>query len=197
MAEKELRLLGFYPKLIREPTEIHPAAELALEEICCVTECGGYEAPERWIDHGKHNTDTWLFDSPEAAWSVVPASQQERYRLYAYRLLPTLFHESGGETGHPLPELTAVPMPNGFVRLGCDAVVRDVGKDEGELHIPPSFGCSPLCCNGMAEEYRVNRYCLVDDLDVAIAMARDFATSNCEPGPYCVVEVWRREPSRP
>ena len=67
----------------------------------------------------------------------------ERYRLYAYRLLPTLFHESGEETEHPLPELTAVPIPDGFSRLGYDAVVRDVGKTEGELNFPPSFGCSP------------------------------------------------------
>ena len=137
---------------------------------------------------------TWLFDTPEAAWSVVPVAERERYRLYAYRLLPTLFHESGEETEHPLPELTAVPIPDGFSRLGYDAVVRDVGKTEGELNFPPSFGCSPLSCNGMAEEYPVNRYCLVDGLDTAVPMARHFATGNCEPGAYCVVEVWRREP---
>ena len=112
---------------------------------------------------------------------------------YAYRLLPTLFHESGGETGHPLPELTAVPIPDGFVRLGYDAIVRDVGKTDGGLNVPPSFGCSPLCCNGMAEEYPVNRYLPGRRIWIpAIAMARDFATGNCEPGPYCVVEVWRQ-----
>ena len=191
---RELLVLGYYSKLIREPTEIRNSNMLALEEIRCVTECGGYEAPDGWIDHWKHNTDTWLFDTPEAAWSVVPASQQERYRLYGYRLLPTLFHESGVETEHPLPKLTAVPLPDGFSRLGYDAVVRDVGKTEGDLNFPSGFGCSPLCCNGMAEECPVNRYCLVDDLDAAIAMARDFAVGNCEPGPYCVVEVWRRKP---
>ena len=80
---------------------------------------------DKWV----HNTETWLFDTPEAAWSVVPAEEEERYRLYAYRLLPVL-----------------------------------------------------------------NRYCLVDDLDTAEPMARHFATDNCEPGAYCVVEVWRREP---
>ncbi len=152
--------------------------------MCCVTECGGYEAPDGWIHHWKHNNDTWLFDTPEAAWSVVPASGPERSRLYAYRLLPTLFHESGEETEHPLPELTAVPVPDEFFRLGLDAVVRVVGKTEGELNFPPRFGCSPLCCNGMSEMYPENRYCLVDDLDTAIAMARDFATGNCEPGQY-------------
>ena len=140
-----------------------------------------------------HNTETWLFDTPQAAWSVVAATEQERYRLYAYRLLPALFHESGKETEHPLPVLTAVPIPDGFSRLGYDAVVRDVGNTEGQLNFPPSFGCSPLSCNYMAAEYPVNRCCLVEDLDTAIPMARDFATGNCEPGAYCVVEVWRRE----
>lgn len=191
----DLLVLGYYPKLIRQPTEICNSDMLALQEICCVTECGGYEAPDGWIDHWKHNTDTWLFDTPEAAWSVVPARERERYRLYAYRLLPVLFHESGEETEHSLPELTAVPIPDGFSCLGYDAVVRDPGGVEPEgYHRVPSFHCSPLCCNGMAEEYPVNRYCLLDDLHTAVPMARDFAAGNCEPGPYCVVEVWRREP---
>ena len=147
------------------------------------------------MDTWVHNTETWLFDTPEAAWSVVPAAQQERYRLYAYRLLPVLFHESGEETEHPLPELTAVPTPDGFSCLGYDAVVRDPGgRPSGGWPMVPRFGCSPLSCNGMAAEYPVNRYCLVDELDIAIPMARDFATGNCEPGAYCVVEVWRHDP---
>ena len=146
---------------------------------------------DKWV----HNTETWLFDAPGAAWSVVPPAELERYRLYAYRLLPTLFHESGEETQHPLPELTAVPMSDGFSCLGYDAVVRAPGgRPSGGWPMVPSFGCSPLSCNGMAEEYPVNRYCLVGDLDIAIPMARDFATGNCEPGAYCVVEVWRHEP---
>ena len=191
---QETVLIGYLPKQFTKATgDMHAPAYPGVEEICSVSECFAKSPPD-WVDKWVHNTDTWLFDTPEAAWSVVPASDGERYRLYAYRLLPTLFHESGEETEHPLPELTAVPIPDGFSRLGYDAVVRDVGKTEGELNIPPSFGCSPLSCNGMAEEYPVNRYCLVDGLDTAVPMARHFATGNCEPGPYCVVEVWRREP---
>ena len=191
---QETVLIGYLPKQFTKATgDMHAPAYPGVEEICSVSECIAKSPPE-WVDKWVHNTDTRLFDTPDAAWSVVPASDGERYRLYAYRLLPTLFHESGEETEHPLPELTAVPIPDGFSRLGYDAVVRDVGKTEGELNFPPSFGCSPLSCNGMAEEYPVNRYCLVDDLDTAVPMARHFATGNCEPGAYCVVEVWRREP---
>ena len=187
-------LIGYLPKqFTKAKGDISAPSFAGVEEICSVSECLA-KSPTDWVNKWVHNTETWLFDTPEAAWSVVPAAEQERYRLYAYRLLPTLFHDSGEETEHPLPELTAVPIADGFSRLGYDAVVRDVGKTEGELNFPPSFGCSPLSCNYMAAEYPVNRYCLVDDLDTAIPMARNFATGNCEPGAYCVVEVWRREP---
>ena len=191
---QETVLIGYLPKQFTKATgDMHAPAYPGVEEICSVSECVAKSPPE-WVGKWVHNTDTWLFDTPDAAWSVVPASDGERYRLYAYRLLPTLFHESGEETEHPLPEITTVPIPDGFSRLGYDAVVRDVGKTEGELNFPPSFGCSPLSCNYMAAEYAVNRYCLVDGLDTAVPMARHFATGNCEPGAYCVVEVWRREP---
>ena len=62
--------------------------------------------------------------------------------------------------------------------------VMSVRRDSGGNGLwCPSFFCSPLSCNGMAEESPVNRYCLVDGLDTAIPMARDFATGNyCEPG---------------
>lgn len=190
-------LIGYAPKRFAAAGGDPRAPKfLGVEEICCVTECSGGTPPAGWVDHWKHNAETWLFDTPKAAWSVVPdaAAEGERYRLYAYRLLPTLFHESGRETEHPLPKaLAAAPIPAGFSRIGYDAVQRCVGAmHEGGNHAP-GFGCSPLACNGMAPQYPVNRCCLIDDLQTAVAMARDFAAGNCEPGPYCVVEVWRRE----
>ena len=216
----ETILIGYLPKQIVDLTgEVDAPRFPGVEEICNVSECVSKSPPD-WVDCWLHNTDTWLFDSPGAAWWVVPEVERERYRLYAYRLLPTLFHESGKETEHPLPELKAVPIPSSFTRIGYDAVVRDPGGtatagcnlpgsgptaefpatcglgDAGDCNVVPSFGCSPLSCNYMAQEYPVNRHCLVDDLVTAQAMARDFATGNCEPGSYCVVEVWTQGPKR-
>ena len=186
-------LIGYLPKRTVNLTGDADAPRFqGVEEICSVSECFSKSPPE-WVDCWLHNTDTWLFDAPGA--------EREHYRLYGYRLLPTLFHDSGKETELTLPEIKAVPIPASFTRIGYDAIVhlteylRQVGhapEEDSTL----SFGCSPLSCNHMAEEFPVNRYCLVDDRDTARAMARDFATGNCEPGPYCVVEVWTQGPGR-
>ena len=192
--DRETVLIGYLPKQVTAATgDIHAPAYAGVEEICLSASALPSRRPTGWTS-GSTTRMTGLFDTPEAAWSVVPAEEEERYRLYAYRLLPVLFHESGEETEHPLPELTTIPIPDGFSCIGYDAVVRHVGTTHTRGNVAPGFSCSPLSCNGMAEEYPVNRYCLVDDLDTAIPMARNFATGNCEPGAYCVVEVWRRDP---
>ena len=130
--DRETVLIGYLSKQFTEATgDIHAPAYAGVEEICSVSECFAKSPPD-WVDKWVHNTETWLFDTPEAAWSVVPAAERERYRLYAYRLLPTLFHESGEETEHPLPELTAIPIPDGFSCLGYDAVVRDPGGHDSQ-----------------------------------------------------------------
>ena len=190
--KREPVLIGYLPKRLTAATGAGRAPQYpGVDEICCVTDCCGSEPPAGWIDHWRHNLDTWLFDTPEAARSVVPAAGRERYRLYAYRLLPILFHDSGHRSEHPLPrQLTAVPIPKQFRRIGYDAVQRHLGTTDAGVTIAPAFGCSPLSCNGMAEEYPVNRYCLIDDLETAVAMAGDFAAGTCEPGPYCVIEIW-------
>lgn len=183
-------LIGYLPKRIVDTAGGATGLRLpGVEEICSVSECFSKSPPE-WEQCWLHNTDTWLFDEPGAAWWVVPEAERERYRLYAYRLLPTLFHESGQDTAHPLPDLKVAPIPRHFTRIGYDAVERHVGDVHEGGCSPPDFFCSPLSCNLMAQEYSANRYCLVDDLDTAVTMARDFATGNYEPGPYSVVEVW-------
>lgn len=114
----ELVLIGYVPKRFVSAGGDPRAPKFpGVDEICCVTECSGGTPPAGWVDHWKHNTETWLFDTPEAAWSVAPdaAAEGERYRLYAYRLLPALFHQPGRETEHPLPKaLAAAPIPAGF-----------------------------------------------------------------------------------
>lgn len=77
---------------------------------------------------------------------------------------------------------TVVPLPVELRSLGFDVVSKSVSD---------GFECSPLSCNSMALELAVNRHCLVDHLEVAIAVATRFSVEEPEPGPYYVVEVLR------
>jgi len=58
-----------------------------------------------------------------------------------------------------------------------------------------TFECSPLSCNHAAERTEVNEHCLLDDLGEAYRLAALFSRpeEGYEPGPYFVVEVWRRD----
>jgi hypothetical protein len=78
------------------------------------------------------------------------------------------------------------PEPRGFVPLGYDVM-----SIQGNYM---DFGCSPLSCNGLAREIRVNGHCLIDDLHEAVRLAQRFDVEQPEPGPYYVVQVLRRPP---
>ncbi len=107
---RETVLIGYLPKRIVDLSDdVHALRLPGVVEICSVSECFS-KAPPEWERCGLHNTDTWLFDGPGAAWWVVPEAERKRYRLCAYWLLPALFHESRKETGHPMPELNVAPM---------------------------------------------------------------------------------------
>jgi hypothetical protein len=175
----DLVLIGYFPKLVyQKPPELLPEIP-SVKDIYSVSDCLS-EGPPGWLDKWLHN-EMFVYDSPELAWSVVPEVDKDRYTLFAYRLAPCLFDEKG-EEAWPLPELSVSPLPTYFSLVGYDAVSRTYDA---------CFECSPLSCNSMAKLYPVNEHCLVDSLDAAISMARDFAVGQCEPGPYCVVEVWK------
>ena len=64
------------------------------------------------------------------------------------------------------------------------------------------FECSPLNCNGCYDDVTVNRYCLLDDLETAVQLARHWSCGRydanrtysgpAEPGPYFIIEVLRK-----
>jgi hypothetical protein len=156
------------------------------EELCSVSRCvaGG---PDSFGREGAPWNDFGGFDSPEAVWQAVGEAQRHDYQVLAYRVFPALF-AAGREGPLAVEPQEAVPLPAGYERLGFDAV---------ELRAGWSFGCSPLSCNGLASEdgpVRVNRSCLIATAAEAFAVARGFSVRKPEPGPNCVVEVWRKGP---
>lgn len=185
-------LIGYFPKrrAVRvgwtSPYTEYPDATFPspapVEEICSASHCIS-RRPEKWTEE----INVFMgYDSPEAAWRAVPIELSQHFGLYAYRLLPALFREGLRETLE-VPELSIAPMPHSFERLGYDAV---------ELSHGQSLGCSPLSCNNQTISVPLNPYCLVDDPQQGVTLAQRFSVEKPEPGPYCVVEVWRDQRDR-
>ncbi len=177
MTHEELILAGYFPKDTRVPEGWTGPAHVT--GICSVSDCVASSPPD-WIEHWLHN-DWGLFNSPADAQSVVPPGSSQ-YALFAYRLLPLRFVDGRSER-LAIPELTVVPPGPDFLPLGFDAVSRLYSA---------FFECSPLSCNGLADEVEVNRFCLVDGLERAAALAERFSREQPEPGAYYVLEVLGR-----
>ena len=149
-----------------------------VEELCSVSNCivKGF-----WNDKEQFG----LYSTPELAWAAVPFKNETDYALYAYNLWTVQFEE-GIETPIELWwDIESEPLTESFQRLGWDVVEGGNGK---------SFGCSPMSCNRgclMVHSPDMNRYCLVSSYAKALELACRFSIDKPEPGPYCVVEVWR------
>lgn len=172
----ELILAGYFPKVTTLPSDWSLPAHLT--EVCSVSNCVN-GAPDRWIELWLHN-ENWLFDSPGDARLGI-GDDPRAFEIFAYRLAPLRFVDGRTEPW-PVESGEVEPLPADFQSLGFDAVNASYGTN---------FGCSPLSCNHKAAEIPVNRYCLVDTLEDAIAAAVRFSIGQCEPGPYHVLEVLR------
>jgi hypothetical protein len=158
-------------------------------EIASVSECLSKRASE-WVKQWDFNRAT-CWNNEAQAWSLVPDESKDAFRVFAYRALPLLFGKTGIATPISLDELFPKEQPDlppepalfRYSRIGYDIVERNPAM--GSL----GFGCSPLSCNGMAENLPVNDFCLLDDLETAMAAARRFGIEQPEPGPYLVIEV--------
>jgi hypothetical protein len=174
----ESQLAGYFPKT----TGVPPGwtASDRVEEICSVSHCIN-SGPDGWIDKWLHN-ELGFFNTRSDAVAVTMGDNS--FKLFAYRLLPIRFRDGNTE-----PVAIALfhveQLPSSFVSLGFDAVSKSISS---------FFECSPLSCNNMAAEAPVNRFCLLETLEEAMAFAERCSLGEGEPGPYYVLEVLR-EPS--
>ena len=158
-------------------------------DIASVSDCLS-KRPDGWVERWDFNRAT-LWNTESDAWACVPDESKSAFQIFAYGILPLLFDTSGIEDPVTIDQLFPADMPDlprehatlPFQRIGYDIVERDIAT--GML----AFGCSPLSCNGMAEDILVNESCLIDDLEAALAAARSFGVEQPEPGPYVIVEV--------
>ena len=191
MAREPLNLppaifIGFCVKQTKELV-VRPDTAVA---VWSVSECIAHR-PDEWVHRWDFNR-AFCYNTERQALDTIPNGSRDQFELFAYRIIPIQFSIGGkarevklGDVYLPgLIEVETEPALTGFEIAGYDIVNIEAG------HL--GFGCSPLSCNGCAAEHAVNSHCLIDELDRAAEIARIFADSEPEPGPYYLVEILRK-----
>ncbi len=172
--------IGYNAKYVAKPESW--LGNPAVEEILSVSECFS-ESP---IDH----TTLWLcnrwllYDTRDAlakALAETEVSDASSLRWFFYEAHPEAILDGEWE---PIEEAASgvVAPAAGFDLRGYDIVCFTSGA---------APECSPLSCNSGAKEFQVNRYCLLRDLEEALAVVRQIdADGGYEPGPYGIMSVW-------
>lgn len=178
MAIPEPVSVGYFPKVTRDRPDDWKGPDI-VSQICSVSECIS-SGPDRWIEEWLHN-QLGFFPSEDAALQVVD-DPARNYAMYAYKAYPLEF-DAGQVRPWTVPVTEKLEL-DGFEFLGLDPVSRSQGSGPE---------CSPLSCNLAANDFRVNRYCLLEGSDYAYDVCLRISGGNYEPGPYYLFEVYRRK----
>ncbi len=160
-----------------------PQEETGVLEVCSASDSLSEPAPE-WEKRWDYNGAACYADAGEAI-AAVPPGERSDYRVFAYWLLdPAALFDPA------FPRVPGSDGPSDFEALGFDVVEILLRSASGPARLP-GFGHSPLSCNLLAREVRVNRYCLVDDREEALRLVARFNREQPEPGTYFAVLVAR------
>lgn len=142
-----------------------------------------------YIEYWKYN-GYWLFDSPEIIRTVARKNsiQLEETSLFYYEVYEMEFDGKNWCPYQPEPSFPTNVIPAPRKKLGGFDVVTFFAKNAPE--------CSPLSCNGMAEEIRTNVHCLLTTFEEAYDKVTNGVFNNAEPGPYRIFAVYSLDWSR-
>jgi hypothetical protein len=140
-----------------------------------------------YIPYWKHN-QYWFFNRPEDMDSIL---REEKISAELELLFYELYEQEFNEAKRAWQEFTGeesfgyqVKPPSQKNFLGFDIVSYSMGT---------SHECSPLSCNWLCQDVKVNQYCLLDDFEAAIQIAESLDEKKAEPGPYRIIAVYKVE----
>ncbi len=154
-----------------------------VKDIYSVSSCVSEDFDD-WVNYWKHN-GYWFFDSPEI---IGELAKENHFSLVGMKLFYYFAYEQQWDDEdqnwiHYESEKsisTHVVIPAKTNIEGYD-VVNFSGQTSAE--------CSPLSCNHMAQELKVNTHCLLQSFQEAKSLIESNAFDECEPGPYRIFEV--------
>ncbi len=173
--------LGYMAKRIVERPDwlaVPPVHDVYAVSNCISPDFADYT--EFWSHNG-----FWFFDQPS---HILRLCSQHGISLddltfVYYEAFPQQF-DTENRTWHgfaPDPDTkTDVSSPTNPHLLGYDIVSYSMQN---------APECSPLSCNHVAADVRVNSHCLIDTLDYAIECLETGIFDNAEPGPMRVISV--------
>jgi hypothetical protein len=154
-----------------------------VDDIHSVSSCISADFAD-YINFWEHN-GYWFFDSPAAIRHVASRASADLSdtNLFYYEVYEYEFREGTGgwEAIGPDPSFELnVERPRAALLEGYDVVSFSSGTNPE---------CSPLSCNGLANEIDTNRHCLLPSFEKAKDLLEAGRFANCEPGPYRIFAV--------
>ena len=155
----------------------------AVQDVYAVSNCVSDDFCD-YINYWKHN-GFWFFDSPALIRDIAMEKQIDLIDtvLVYYRGHTKQFDADLDSWTDYNPDVafpTNVATPSDRTVIGFD-IVTDSMQNSPE--------CSPLSCNHLATDVRVNKHCLIESLDYAIDRLEQGVFNDSEPGPYRIIEV--------
>jgi hypothetical protein len=141
-----------------------------------------------YVPYWKHN-GYWLFDAPAAMRAIATANNIDLAgaTLFYYEVFEEEFDE-GTKAWRAFAADASLP-----VNVAPPKAAQLAGYDVATFWAKASPECSPLSCNGLAENLPVNRHCLFASLDEARQALQAGTFDKSEPGPFRVFAVYRVE----
>ena len=172
--------VGYMAKRIQRAPEWLKARQV--EDIYSVSGCLSEDFAD-YINFWKHN-GYWFFDSPAIIRALARENsiELEGTSLFYYEAYEKEFDGERWRPFGPEPSLpTNVGPPRQRKLEGFDVVTFYAGN---------APECSPLSCNGMAQELSTNSHCLFATFAEAEAALSRGAFKDSEPGPYRIFSVY-------
>jgi len=172
--------VGYMAKRVCErPGFLHAPSVV---DIYSVSSCVSEEFAD-YINFWKHN-GYWLFDSPEIIQTIAKENSIDLNgtQLFYYEAREMEFDGQNWRTFAPEPSIaTNIEVPSRKRLEGFDVVTFSVGRTPE---------CSPLSCNGLAEDIPTNCHCLLESFESAEFLLNSGRFVGCATGPYRIFAVY-------
>jgi hypothetical protein len=156
----------------------------AVQDIYSLSGCVSEDFAD-YINYWKHN-GYWLFNSPQVIENLAKSESIDLTgtTLFYYEAYEYEFDEDGKKWSEYSPEKefpTEVLEPSDKQLEGFDVTTFRANTNPE---------CSPLSCNSLATDIKVNEHCLFNTFQEAKEALEKGFFKNSEPGPYRIFAVY-------